>query len=184
MPARNHAATHKNITLKISISETSSVFEKMQKMSQKSLEINIFHSSRVHSDRKSSPLSIPLTANIPITANIPLTEYCFYTIKPWFGCSKFYKTPFKWDFNTAEQSRAHLMMYWVVGQIPQHFLLTTAWYLPISGYVSVHHKVTSPLSLCAGREDVSTVNTPPLHPPCSVVKCLKHSFTHSKIEGF
>ena len=163
MPARNHAATHKNITLKISISETSSVFEKMQKMSQKSLEINVFHSSRVHRDRTSSPLSIPLTL------------YCFYTIKPWFGCSKFYKTPFKWDFNTAEQSRAHLMMYWVVGQMPQHFLLTTAWYLPISGYVSVQHKVTSPLSLCAGREDVSTVNTPPLHPPCSVVKCLKQT---------
>ena len=73
----------------------------------------------------------------------------------------------------CRQSRAHLMMYWVVGQIPQHFLLTTAWYLPISGYVSVHHKVTSPLSLCVGREDVSTVNTPPLHPPCSVVKCFK-----------
>ena len=62
MPARNHAATHKNITLKISISETTSVFEKMQKMSQKSLEINVFHSSRVHRDRTSSPLSIPLTA--------------------------------------------------------------------------------------------------------------------------
>ena len=78
------------------------------------------------------------------------------------------------------------MMYWVVGQIPQHFLLTTAWYLPISGYVSVHHKVTSPLSLCTGGEDVSTVNIPLLHPPGSVVKCLKHSFTFKdrRVLGF
>ena len=70
------------------------------------------------------------------------------------------------------------MMYWVVGQMPQHFLLTTAWYLPISGYVSVQHKVTSPLSLCAGREDVSTVNTPPLHPPCSQI------FKDRRVLGF
>ena len=65
----------------ISISRRVHFLGKMQNMSPKSLEINIFHSSRVHRDRTSSPLSIPLTL------------YCFYTIKPSFGSSKFYKTP-------------------------------------------------------------------------------------------